>query len=437
MNVWLVTVGEPLPVDSGSPRLLRAGLLAKYLVDAGHKVVWWSSTFDHQKKRSRAHTFREQTLADGTVLCLLHGRPYFNNVSLDRIRNHVQLARQFEHFSSKYDVPDIILCSYPTVELAEKAVKYGRKKSIPVVLDIRDLWPDAFLDLVPNWLHGIARNILKSYFRKASHACAGASAIFGITDAFRDWGVARAGRSLNSWDATFPMAYPKEVPESSSVNAANAYWDEIGVTAERAIACYFGTFGPYIDVETLVKAAEISRKKDPQILWVLCGTGPSFERCRDLGSGLKNLVLPGWVERAEIYSLMARARVGIVPYRDVANYSLNLPNKPIEYLSGGLPVVATIGGVLREKIADRGAGISVPSEDPRALAAAVVGLVQDPERQQRMATTAKCLYLREYVAETVYRRMIDHLEKIVTPDCGAGRETRLKAVKTAWVNRIG
>ena len=109
---------------------------------------------------------------------------------------------------------------------------------------------------------------------------------------------------------------------------------------------------------------------------------------------------------------MSRAKVGLVPYRDVANYSLNLPNKPIEYLSAGLPVVATIGGVLREKIVDNGAGISVPPENAQALADAVVGLVGDRERYACMSDAARRLYRRDYVAETVYHTMIDHLDQI-------------------------
>lgn len=413
MNIWLVTVGEPLPTDAGSPRLLRAGLLAKYLSEAGHKATWWSSTFDHQKKHIRASAFKEQVLEDGTRLCLLHGRPYRKNVSLARVLNHREVALQFEHFSLRYPAPDVMLCSYPTVELCEQAVKYGQARGIPVVLDIRDLWPDAFLDLVPNWMRRIARFGLEPFFRQSSRACRGATAIYGITDAFRDWGIRRAGRRANRWDATFPMAYPEEAPDRDAVRAADDFWDRLGVTPNLNIACYFGTFGPYIDFETLIGAVRASREHEPRVLWVLCGAGPSFEKCRELGSGLENLVLPGWVERPAIHSLMGRAKVGLVPYRDVANYSMNLPNKPIEYLSAGLPVVATIGGVLRQKIVDRGAGISVSPGNPVALASAVVDLIGDPQRHASMSRAAQQLYRREYVAEVVYPKMIGHLEKIV------------------------
>ena len=48
--VWLVTIGEPLPVEAGS-RALRCRLLARELARRGHDVIWWTSDFDHFAKR--------------------------------------------------------------------------------------------------------------------------------------------------------------------------------------------------------------------------------------------------------------------------------------------------------------------------------------------------------------------------------------------------
>ena len=38
MRVWLVTIGEPLPIDGTNERLCRTGILANMLVKRGHKV---------------------------------------------------------------------------------------------------------------------------------------------------------------------------------------------------------------------------------------------------------------------------------------------------------------------------------------------------------------------------------------------------------------
>src|SRR5204863_5451667 len=100
------------------------------------------------------------------------------------IRNHRQTAAQFTARAARGAPPDVILCSYPTIELCDAAVSYGRFHGVPVVLDIRDLWPDIFLNLVPRALKGFARVALAGMFKASRRACGDATAIVGITEQF-------------------------------------------------------------------------------------------------------------------------------------------------------------------------------------------------------------------------------------------------------------
>ena len=50
MKIWIVSDGEPLPTDSDNVRLRRMGNLTRILDQQGHKVVWFSSNFDHYNK---------------------------------------------------------------------------------------------------------------------------------------------------------------------------------------------------------------------------------------------------------------------------------------------------------------------------------------------------------------------------------------------------
>ena len=43
MNIWIFVLGEPIETDSGNPRMHRAGVLARYLIDSGNKVTLWTS----------------------------------------------------------------------------------------------------------------------------------------------------------------------------------------------------------------------------------------------------------------------------------------------------------------------------------------------------------------------------------------------------------
>ena len=52
MNIWIFQTGEPLHIDKENSRPMRAMNLSNKLVDSGHKVILWSSSFNHQKKNT-------------------------------------------------------------------------------------------------------------------------------------------------------------------------------------------------------------------------------------------------------------------------------------------------------------------------------------------------------------------------------------------------
>ena len=417
MKVWLVTVGEPLPTDGEAPRLLRAGILFRMLAAAGHDVTWWTSAFDHQSKRFRTTLSEVLPVSGNQRLILLHGREYRRNVSLQRIRNHREIAAEFVRLSEGQAQPDVVLCSYPTIELSIEATNYGRAKRVPVVLDVRDLWPDSFLDIAPAALRPLLRLPLASMFRDGRRALAQADAIWGVTDAFVEWGLGRAGRGRQPRDQAFAMAYEPDRSEtagraSPGLRAAEADWDRLGATVNRRIICFFGVFGRQFDFDTVIRAADIARKSDPRLLWVLCGNGDSYEKIKGLGATVDSVLMPGWVDRPAIAALMRRSIAGLAPYRPFLNFQLNLPNKPVEYLSAGLPVITSVDGVIKHEIVDKGAGLWAPGGDPHALAEAALLLAADDVQRSAMAARARALFGEAFSADVVYGRMISALEAL-------------------------
>src|SRR5436309_11150696 len=95
MRVWLVqTSWEPLPLDPRA-RLLRTGRQAQELAAAGHEVVWWATTFDHDAKRAVAGGPGRRTVAPRFDLRLLPSPSYRGNVSLRRYLADISVARSF------------------------------------------------------------------------------------------------------------------------------------------------------------------------------------------------------------------------------------------------------------------------------------------------------------------------------------------------------
>ena len=407
MKIWLITIGEPLPTDQGSPRLLRTGIVAGLLRDQGHEVVWWTSRFDHQAKQIRAPVEGQACAALGYDLRLLAGGGYRSNVSWRRIRDHQQLAQAFSEQAPTLPAPDLVLCSYPTVGLCEAAVAYARPRGIPVVLDLRDLWPDIFVNLVPPALRRLARGLLAPMFRASRRACEGATALVGITEAFVDWGVDRAGRSRRPADRSFPLAYDFRAMPAEALQAARDKWTALGIAAGGKTLCFFGTLGRQFDIPTVLQAAR--RLKDSDLRFVICGTGDRLAHYQQDAADLPNVLFAGWIDGVAIRALMERSLAGLAPYRNERSFTMSIPNKAVEYMAGGLPVLTCLGGQLQTMLRQHGCGLFWNEGDAAGLADAINRLIGDPEARQRMADNAAFAYSENFVAQVVYGNLIDHL----------------------------
>jgi tagatose-1,6-bisphosphate aldolase len=131
---------------------------------------------------------------EGYDLWLLHGPRYHGNVSLRRILNHKSVANNFRRLAPTQPRPDVILCSWPLIELCVEAVRFGNAAGAPVVLDVRDMWPEAITDLAPGILRPAAKWFMSGAYRDAREAATRATAITGITNSIVDWAVQFADR---------------------------------------------------------------------------------------------------------------------------------------------------------------------------------------------------------------------------------------------------
>ena len=412
MKVWVITVGEPLPIDGQHERLYRSGILSQLMAAEGHDVTWWTSSFNHTKRAQRSTADSTVELGPGFTLRLVPEPGYSKSVSLRRIVSHARCARCFRRMAESAPRPDVILVSYPTIELSLAAIRLGKAMDVPVVVDVRDLWPDIFTQVFPRWLQGIGRLLLWPYDYFARKVFREASAIVAITPGIRDWALNKVGRAPGPLDRDFPFGYVAREESGPEIAAAEAFWSSCGVVRDNWNICFFGAIGKQTRFEPVIRAARQLEAKCPQVRFIICGTGellPAYERMAD---GLSNILFPGWVDKNQIAALMAMSRMGLTAYPTSDDFLLSIPNKPIEYLSAGLPILSNIDGELGALIQKHDVGATYSSSNPSSLVDVIASLIADPSAMRAMQAASIDLFRRRFDAAKVYGDFSRYLQSV-------------------------
>jgi glycosyltransferase involved in cell wall biosynthesis len=92
---------------------------------------------------------------------------------------------------------------------------------------------------------------------------------------------------------------------------------------------------------------------------------------------------PGFVPRENLQELYDACDIFVLTASND-----NQPMAVLEAMACGLPVIATAVGGMTSMIANNVSGVLVPPGDPRALAKAILFLLQNQEHARRMALAA-------------------------------------------------
>jgi len=100
--------------------------------------------------------------------------------------------------------------------------------------------------------------------------------------------------------------------------------------------------------------------------------------------GWQRVDFRGWCGRDELRRILAEAALGIVTFLPAPNHIESQPNKLFEYMSAGLPVIASDFPLWRKIVEAANCGLLVDPRDPAAIARAIDWLLEHPTQAQEM-----------------------------------------------------
>jgi len=388
----------------------RVHEFARAWVQAGHSVDVLTTFPNHPlgriPARYRARAWTTESLDGIRVLrCWLYAVP--NRGVGRRGLDHLS----FMLTSLLFGLPrikrtDVVIASSPTLFSALSAWLIARLERVPFVLEVRDLWPEAIVDLRLMRPDSPSVKLLR---RLAAFLYARAARVVVVTEAFADrlvqQGVPRTKLSVipNGADTRF------FAPDASATTQAAAR-ASLGLDGKFVVA-YVGSHGLSHGLDVVLDAAAVQ----PEVTYLLVGDGADRDRllAERNRRRLTNVVMRPSVPRNDVRDVYAAADACLVPLRDVPIFETFVPSKLFEVLAAGRPVIGAVRGEAGEILARSGGALVVEPQRGDQLAAAVDSLRRDPRLATELARRGRAFAEQHYDRDQLAVRYLDLLHEVV------------------------
>ena len=402
LNIWILQDGEQLPLDPGA-KPMRSWRLGEELSKRGHNVTWWSSNFNHMKKKRILTGDHLHSINENFTLKLLECGIYSKNLSLSRIFHHKKLGIRFCEESKKMEKPDIIIACHPIIEFSYEAVKYGKENNVPVIVDVRDTWPDSFKDYFPAFLSPIINLFTYKMRKKANFAFSNATSVVSMSEDVLSWALKNSILSKFNNSRIFFLSCEKNTISVKIPEKFQALKDKI---KDKIIVSFIGTFGNTYDLETVCKAAKIIKTSQKDVLFILSGSGEKFKSIKDMTKDEENIILTGWIDKEESFYLMSISHIGLVPVKNIA-----IPNKFVEIISNYKPVLSSGRGQISNIIETNKIGQSYEAGNVDSFIEKINLLIYN-NNHLKMKDNCKNLFHKFFDSEVIYKTYADYVEFI-------------------------
>lgn len=372
----------------------RFSYLARSLSDR-HDVELITSDFYHTLK-----TRRDGPVPDHPFkITFIHEAGYSKNVSLRRFISHHGFGKRVAGHLRSRERPDVIYCAVPSLTASLEAAKYCRKNGVRFVVDVQDLWPEAFsmvfrVPVVSSLVFAPFRRMADRIYRSADAVCAVSKTYIdralSVNETCKKGTCVYLGTQLDDFDSNVRANPVLDKPEGE-------LW--LG---------YCGTLGSSYDLTCVFDALCLLREKGavpPR--FIIMGDGPRRGELEDYAKkrGV-NARFYGLLPYDEMCGLLAACDIVVNPI--LARSAASIINKHADYAASGRPVINTQESAEYQDLVDAyHMGFNCANGSPEDMAEKLRRLLDDASLREEMGRGARRCAEERFDRKSSYRALED------------------------------
>ena len=378
---------------AGLGRHWRPFWLADAWTRMGHRPLVVSSKFHHLHRRPQ--TAGPQRI--GNVDFWFLKTPRYGDGNLGRLWNNLSFGPRFRWdataIAERFGKPDLIIASTPHLFFISAAQRVAQRFDARFWVEVRDLWPESIVAL---GLAPAGHPLMRVIGWKERQAYRGADRVICLlagAEAHMNSRGLPAGRFV--W---VPNGVSDEEIRSADQprNLTHPIIERINRIRDQGkrVVLYAGAMGPPNAMETVVDAASALATTNPEIHFVLIGSGISRGQLEQRAANLPNVEFHNEVERPVVHAILRASDCAVVSFHKNALYDHGIsPNKLFDYcLFAPRTVMACEQKALTgyEDLVT----LRCAPDNPVVLAEALIAALESPERplDQRIAVVKRFSY---------------------------------------------
>lgn len=357
-----------------------------------------TSDFSHGKKQH----FKSVGKLSNIKITTCHEPGYPKNVCLKRFASHKKLAKNVEIYLNKRKAPDLIYVAVPSLDVAEVCAAYCERNNVKFVVDIQDLWPEAFR-LVFN-IPVVSSMIFEPMRRQADRIYKTADRIVAVSQTYAD-----RGKRVNA-----KCPHPEVVFLGTNLDTFDSYKEDVEKGEDDEILfAYCGTLGHSYDLTSTFDALSILQDKGIKYRFVIMGDGPLknqfIEYAKQKGI---NAEFTGTLNYPDMVRRLCECDIALNPIMHGAAQSII--NKHADYVAAGLPIISTQESKeFRQLIDDYSMGFNCKNADPKDMAEKMEKLIYDEKLRLDMGKNARRCAQERFDRKYTYTKLAKIITSIV------------------------